>query len=392
MIKLIVLFLVLAALMFVAPMMAENQGFVHIDTGHYVIQMNIVSAILCIVVFYFLLQLVIAVIAKMLGFKSGLLSWYSNSKTAKARASLEKAVACFIEGKYDEAVKQADKNAKWSDIPSFNLLLKFYAACRKENKEEANAVFNDLQMKFGKYNAAVSILRTKMYIRFGEYSKALNIISSLRQSQKSTKVISSLYYECLKKLDKHSEIVDNRKEFIDYELLDEESYEHYITGKVVKQIDAASDRFVLDHIYKDLPKDITDSVGVANSFALASSHFGDDVKAEKIITRCIKGLVDPSMVFANIAKWDCANPRLIEYLENRVKKNDVQNINNTDLLAALANMYMNMNENEKAVSIYESLVNRAPCADYYSRLGQCYQRLGGFQKAALYYKQAQSEK
>ena len=98
------------------------------------------------------------------------------------------------------------------------------------------------------------------------------------------------------------------------------------------------------------------------------------------------------MVFANIAKWDCANPRLIEYLENRVKKNDVQNINNTDLLAALANMYMNMNENEKAVSIYESLVNRAPCADYYSRLGQCYQRLGGFQKAALYYKQAQSEK
>ena len=200
MIKLIVLFLVLAALMFVAPMMAENQGFVHIDTGHYVIQMNIVSAILCIVVFYFLLQLVIAVIAKMLGFKSGLLSWYSNSKTAKARASLEKAVACFIEGKYDEAVKQADKNAKWSDIPSFNLLLKFYAACRKENKEEANAVFNDLQMQFGKYNAAVSILRTKMYIRFGEYGKALNIISSLRQSQKSTKVISSLYYECLNTL------------------------------------------------------------------------------------------------------------------------------------------------------------------------------------------------
>ena len=49
MVKLVIMLLVLAGLMIAAPMLANNQGFVYIDTGSHVIQLSLVSMVIILI-------------------------------------------------------------------------------------------------------------------------------------------------------------------------------------------------------------------------------------------------------------------------------------------------------------------------------------------------------
>lgn len=391
MVKLVIMLLVLAGLMIAAPMLANNQGFVYIDTGSHVIQLSLVSMVIILILAYLAVYLLTAVIGRIFKVRKGLLSWYGNSRSDKSKKILENAISKYIEGDYAGAAALAEKGKKWSDVQYVNIILGVVANYKSGNIEASNKLFNEAQKVLSGNAEAISILRVKMYLEAGENEKALNIITSLRRTGKPSKMISSLYYKCLERMGKFNEIVENRKEFLSNGLLSDDSYRRYVSEKIVEQIKGANDRYVVDQMFNDLPDDICDNIDVSNAFALAYNRFGEEVKAEKIIMRSLKSTVDSSRIYNNLSQWNTANHKLTEYFEKKLKKNESEHLNNTDLMSALANMYMNMNEYEKAVDLYEKLVTSAPCSDYFSRLAQCYQRLGGYQKAAMYYKQAQND-
>lgn len=391
MVKLVIMLLVLAGLMITAPMLANNQGFVYIDTGSHVIQLSLVSMIIILILVYLAVYLLFAVIGRIAGVRKGLVNWYGSSRTEKSKKILENAISKYIEGDYAAAAALAEKGRKWSDVQYVNLILGVVSNYKSGNIAESTRLFNEAQKVLNGHAQAVSILRVKMYLEAGENEKAMNIITSLRRTAKPTKMVSSLYYKCLERLGRYSEIMENRKEFLGNGLLDEKSYRRYVSEKIVDEIKVANDRYIVDKMYAELPDDICDGIDVSNAFALAYNRFGEEGKAEKIIMRSLKSTVDSSRIYSNLSQWNTSNHKITEYLEKKLRKDEAENLNNADLMAALANMYMNRNEYEKAVDLYEKLVSRAPCSDYFSRLAQCYQRLGGYQKAAMYYKQAQND-
>lgn len=67
MVKLVIMLLVLAGLMITAPMLANNQGFVYIDTGSHVIQLSLVSMIIILILVYLAVYLLFAVIGRIAG-------------------------------------------------------------------------------------------------------------------------------------------------------------------------------------------------------------------------------------------------------------------------------------------------------------------------------------
>lgn len=391
MVKLVIMLLVLAGLMITAPMLANNQGFVYIDTGSHVIQLSLVSMIILLILAYLAVYLVLAVIGRIMSVKKGLTDWYGNARTDRSKKILENAISKYIEGDYAAAAVLAEKGRKWSDVEYVNIILGLVSNYKSGNVAESTRLFNEAQKALSGHAQAISILRVKMYLEAGENEKALNIITSLRRTGKPTKMISSLYYKCLERLGRYGEIMENRKEFLGNGLLDDDSYRRYVSEKIVDEIKTANDRYIVDKMYSELPADISEGLDVANAFALAYNRFGEEGRAEKIVMKSLKSTVNTSKVYSNLAQWNTSNHKLTEYLEKKLHKNEAEDLNNADLMAALANMYMNRDEHEKAVELYEKLVNRAPCSDYFSRLAQCYQRLGGYQKAAMYYKQAQND-
>ena len=116
MVKLVIMLLVLAGLMIAAPMLANNQGFVYIDTGSHVIQLSLVSMVIILILAYLAVYLLTAVIGRIFKVRKGLLSWYGNSRSDKSKKILENAISKYIEGDYAGAAALAEKGKKRSDV------------------------------------------------------------------------------------------------------------------------------------------------------------------------------------------------------------------------------------------------------------------------------------
>ena len=179
MVKLVIMLLVLAGLMIAAPMLANNQGFVYIDTGSHVIQLSLVSMVIILILAYLAVYLLTAVIGRIFKVRKGLLSWYGNSRSDKSKKILENAISKYIEGDYAGAAALAEKGKKWIDVQYVNIILGVVANYKSGNIEASNKLFNEAQKVLSGHAEAISILRVKMYLEAGENEKALNIITSL---------------------------------------------------------------------------------------------------------------------------------------------------------------------------------------------------------------------
>ncbi len=389
MIKLLILILVTAGLMAAAPLIAENRGFVYIDTGGYVVQLSLVSACIILVLFLAALYLLYALLVRFFRVKSGLQTWYGDSRVKSSRKVLAEAAASYIEGDYEKAYRLSEKSRKWSEVPVMNGLIGLSARMKGNKPGDGARLLAEIEREFKGHPAAVSILRTRMYLESREYEKALAEITALRKKRRPTREISALYYRCLEALSMPETIAENRKEFLSSGVMDGAGYNRYVSGRIIGRVNAAKDPGDLDRLYRGLPGDIAGNADVANAFACAYGRMGNGKKAAKIVLKTLRSLPDPSGMYANIARWDSGNEDVRSYLERVAERGGSMDAAPADLLAALANLYMNGDDNERAAKIYEHLADRAPCPEFYSRLGQCYKRLGVFQKSELCYRMAE---
>ena len=159
MVKLVIMLLVLAGLMITAPMLANNQGFVYIDTGSHVIQLSLVSMIIILILVYLAVYLLFAVIGRIAGVRKGLVNWYGSSRTEKSKKILENAISKYIEGDYAAAAALAEKGRKWSDVQYVNLILGVVSNYKSGNIAESTRLFNEAQKVLNGHAQAVSMIR-----------------------------------------------------------------------------------------------------------------------------------------------------------------------------------------------------------------------------------------
>ena len=103
MLRMIVLFAVIAGAMIAGPLLAGHKGYVLIALGDYTIEMSVVSALLFALLLYFTLLLLEAALARLFSLRGNTRDWFHHRRRTKARQQTLSGALALAEGRYAQA-------------------------------------------------------------------------------------------------------------------------------------------------------------------------------------------------------------------------------------------------------------------------------------------------
>ena len=105
MIKFLFVIIIVCAAVIFGPILADNQGFVHIAIADYILEMSLTTAVIILVVALFVLYLLLSLISHFLRLPGSTMRWLRKRSSKKVLNSLESAVIAYEEGENERTLK-----------------------------------------------------------------------------------------------------------------------------------------------------------------------------------------------------------------------------------------------------------------------------------------------
>ncbi len=384
--KFLIVLAVVVGLLALGPVISGNQGFVHVEIASYVIECSALTFAVLIALFILAIYVLLGILGRIFSIKTGVLSWFNESRTRSADKNMSKALRALLLEEYGVAQDISEKSLKWCSSPETARLINIASGIKsgdvaRQKKAALSVDTSEIEDAF-----VISLLRAQNFEALGQWEEALELTTALRKSYEPNVAVDRVYFKSLVALGKYKEIEKNRKELQKTGLLTQDNFKEIISKRIISEVNRLNDMYVMKHMMNDLPKDIVERLEISNAFAERFNEIGDADTSLKIVEKMLKNNEDKTQVYRLIARWRTGDARIGALLDKEAQKS--ANTQNQDLVAARANMYLASKDYGHADALYENLISLDPQPLYYVKLGLCYQNTGSHEKAAMYFKEA----
>lgn len=180
MIKILALFLIIAAGFLIGSLIAGQQGLAFFQVAGYRIRMSMTTFILLELLVFIGLYIVYWLLAKIVGSKTWLGDWFSTRSPKKAIKRIEQAQLLLLEGDYKKAGKLLSKSAKAAHNQTLTYLQAAQAEIDNNQLMSANQLLElaakscTLKEKF-----AFQLVQLRLQIKNREYQTASQLVENL---------------------------------------------------------------------------------------------------------------------------------------------------------------------------------------------------------------------
>ena len=196
MVRLILLLTLLIATVIAAPYLLDNEGYVMIAAGGYVIDATATAALLMVIGFYFVLLAIEAIVGK---FSHGL-GWFYRYHQRKAKQQTEQALLALASGDFKRAQTLTLKAVKKSALPALNYLAAAQSAQGLGDSKKRDEYLVLAHEHSTHDSLAITLTQAKLHIEQQEFEQALSILTNLHDKQPKHKVVLSLLKQvCLQR-------------------------------------------------------------------------------------------------------------------------------------------------------------------------------------------------
>lgn len=207
MIRVIFLFLVLGAGLFVGTQYAGQQGYVLISMANKTIEMSVTTLVVFIIIALAALFLLEYVIKKALSASSLTWNWFSIRKLKRSRRFTNEGIIKLLEGDFKAAEKKVMRWSNHHDMPLLCYLVASEAALGQGDIEKQNK-YLELASQQENSELAVGLTKAKQQIRSKLFSQAADTLASLNKQFPSNRTALELKKTVLLELKQWQPLLD----------------------------------------------------------------------------------------------------------------------------------------------------------------------------------------
>ncbi len=191
MFRIIFLFVVLGAGLFVGSQYSGQQGYVLISIANKTIEMSVTTLVIFVIAALAGLFLLEFLIKRALYASSATWNYFSVRKMRHSRRLTNEAIVKLLEGDFKQAEKKATRWANHHDMP---LLCYLVASEAAQGLGDATKRDKYLELASQQENSrlAVELTRAKQQIREADYTSAFDTLSSLKSSYPNNAIVLNL--------------------------------------------------------------------------------------------------------------------------------------------------------------------------------------------------------
>ncbi|WP_319535771.1 heme biosynthesis HemY N-terminal domain-containing protein [uncultured Vibrio sp.] len=191
MFRLIFLFAILGAGLFVGTQYSGQQGYVLISIAEKTIEMSVTTLVIFIIAALAGLFILEYLIKKLVYASSSTWNYFSVRKMRRSRRYTNEGIIKLLEGDWKGAEKKVTRWANHHDMPLLCYLVASEAAQGQGDKEKRDK-YLELASQQENAHLAVELTRAKQFIRDNEFGAAFDTLSSLKNQYASNPVVLNL--------------------------------------------------------------------------------------------------------------------------------------------------------------------------------------------------------
>lgn len=386
MIKLLVLIIFTSIAIFVGPMLADNQGFVHIATKNHIVETSITTAITLYLLSVIIIMVVFSLAKKFISLPKGTLRAFRNRAFKKKLSIQDEAYIDFAQGQYETSLGLLKHASSIKNMSEKSLLVAAQSAFHIGLYDFTRRALDEAQSRGKKAKLAADVVRAKLNFDIGNAKAALEYLEGTNGAIKNH-FVCTLYLNCYKALNKLDKIVDMTKDLIKYKVIDEEKARKYYIAFIDKSLKDATTAQELEALFKKIAKTDKKDGRIMSAFIYKLIKLGDVNKARELSLDLLKN--DPSPVFLeSVSHWEIAIPDVLITLKKYASKNIITTQVNLPLLKAMANLEYKSGLMRDALEDYQQALTIEPSSEIYLKVGTILTGMQKFNEATEYYTKA----
>lgn len=386
MIKILTLILFTCVAVFVGPMLADTQGFVHIVFGDRIIETSVNTAIVIYVLSLLFLFVLYVILKKILNIPSRIKEGFQNRAFNKKLSAQDEAFIDFSQGQFEQSLGLLKHSSTLKKMSEKSLLVAAQSAFAIEQYDLTRKILDEAQSRGRQAKLAADILRAKLNLDIGNSKAALEYLDGMNGAIKN-KYISQLYIKSYLATEDYKKILDNSKEFIKLKALTKEQAREYYIKYIEKEIKDADSKEKLEQIYNDLSREDKKNSRIMGAIIYKFLKYGNVEKANTLSLDLMKEELDPVFV-DSIASWEVAVPDVLIFLKKYASKNVISSQVNLPLLKAMGNLEFRAGLMPDALDDYKKALAIEPSTDIYIRIGTILTNLEKVKEATDFFRKA----
>lgn len=221
MIRLIFLFVVLGAGLFVGTQFSGQQGYVLISIANKTIEMSVTTLVVFVIAALAALFLLEYIIKKILYTSVTTFNYFSVRKMRRSRRYTNEGIVKLLEGDWKLAEKKVTRWANYHDMPLLCYLVASEAALGQGDKAKRDH-YLELASQQENSDLAVQLTRAKQAVREEEWELAASTLETLKAEHPSNTIVLSLLKTTYRELGAWQALIDllpklNKAKLIDTE-------------------------------------------------------------------------------------------------------------------------------------------------------------------------------
>ncbi len=364
MFRLIFLFVVLGAGLFVGTQYAGQQGYVLISIADKTIEMSVTTLVIFVIAALAILFGLEYVLKKAAHASSRTWNWFGVRKQRRSRRLTNEGIIKLMEGDYKQAEKKVTSWSKHHDMPLLCYLVASEAAA-SQGKTDQRDHYLALAAEQQDSHLVVELTRARQYIRQREFDRALNTLDALSGDYPTNHMLLSSLKTVYIELERWEALISLLPRLLKEKCINEAQYEALTIQAqcgALKQVAAKRGAEGViehwDHLSKKLKTDQTLTACFAEQLIARQA----DNEAFTLIKETLKKHPNHTELYSLIAKLNLSDGHpAVTFLSDALKRDG----QNAEAHSALAQLYMHDKKWPQAQQHLEhALKIRSSVSDY----------------------------
>ncbi|YCO03733.1 heme biosynthesis HemY N-terminal domain-containing protein [Vibrio sp. VNB-15] len=363
MVRLIFLFVVLGAGLFVGTQFSGQQGYVLISIANKTIEMSVTTLVIFVIATLAALFLLEYVVKKLVYASSSTWNYFSVRKMRRSRRYTNEGIIKLLEGDWKGAEKKVTRWANHHDMPLLCYLVASEAAQGQGDKTKRDQ-YLELASQQENAHLAVELTRAKQFIRDNEFESAFDTLQALKGQYVNNSIVLNLQKTTYMQLKLWQPLIDLMPQLSKAKLVTEEEQAELIQkaqcGLLHEVAQQQGSEGLISH-WNGLPRKVKQDAHLIGCFAHELISRKADNEAFTVIKEALKKSPTPEL-YRLLPELNLPDSHpVIVFLEGVLKREP----ENAAAQSALAHFFFRQEKWQEAQEHFEvALKLRSDVSDY----------------------------
>lgn len=365
MIRVGIFILLVCAAIYAGPYLADNQGFVHIAAGNYVVETSLTVAVVLALVVLAVLFGLYKLGTYCVSVPRGAFRWASGRTGHRLQRTLDGAVIAFHEGDYGRTLELLGRVGRPEALPLGHLFIAARSAFELRRIDDVRSFLECAARSHRNASEAINVLRAQLNLELGNVGVSQEYLSQVRTPNALTKKLS---YDCLRARGDVEELYRASPRLLASSVISAEEGRDIQLAYVRKMLGQAGSTGEIQELYKNVSHTSQD-MALACPVIMALAERGDLDAVRKLTLRLLRENPDSQELLECIAGWEQSIPEVLDFLRGRAQENLIASEVNVPLLTALGNLELQSGLLDDARIHFEKALELSKSRALYLKLG-----------------------